>query len=328
MSEESQIVIYKAVDGQSQVDVKFDGDTIWLSQTQMAEIFEKDSDTIGLHLKNIFESGELDEKATTEESSVVRKEGTRNVKRKIKTYNLDAVISVGYRVNSVRGTQFRIWANQILKSYLTKGYAVNELALKASESKLKSLQQSISLLENVMQQKQLSSDEAVGLIKVVSEYSHALDLLDKFDHQSLTISEETETQLTKLTYKEAIKQIGLWRDAHKAGNLFGNEKDKSFKSSLETIYQTFEGKDLYPGTKTKAAQLLYFVVKNHSFSDGNKRIAAGLFVYFLDLNGLLYSIDGNKIIEDNALVAITLMIAESDAGEMELMIKMVVNLMG
>ena len=221
-----------------------------------AEIFEKDSDTIGLHLKNIFKTGELDEKATTEESSVVRKEGGRNVKRKIKTYNLDAVISVGYRVNSVRGTQFRIWANEILKSYLTKGYAVNELALKASESKLKSLQQSISLLENVIQQKQLSSDEAVGLLKVVSEYSRALDLLDQYDHQRLTISDQQDTDINQLEYNEAIRQIVIWRDKQNAGGLFGNEKGGSFNSSLETIYQTFDGIDLYPSVEEKAPNLL------------------------------------------------------------------------
>ena len=221
-----------------------------------AEIFEKDSDTIGLHLKNIFKTGELDQNTTTEESSVVRKEGGRNVKRKIKTYNLDAVISVGYRVNSVRGTQFRIWANEILKSYLTKGYAVNELALKASESKLKSLQQSISLLENVIQQKQLSSDEAVGLLKVVSEYSRALDLLDQYDHQRLTISDQQDTDINQLEYNEAIRQIVIWRDKQNAGGLFGNEKGGSFNSSLETIYQTFDGIDLYPSVEEKAPNLL------------------------------------------------------------------------
>jgi len=327
MSEENQIVIYQGEDGQNQVDIKFDGDTIWLSQAQMAEIFEKDSDTIGLHLKNIFKTGELDQNTTTEDSSVVRKEGRRNVKRKIKFYNLDAVISVGYRVNSVRGTQFRIWASQVLKSYLTKGYAVNQQALKASETKLKALQQSISLLGNVIQQKQLSTDEAVGLLKVVSDYSHALDLLDQYDHQRLTISKKHDTDVNQLEYEEAIRQIILWRDKQDAGGLFGNEKDKSFHSSLETIYQTFEGVDLYPSVEEKAANLLYFTVKNHSFTDGNKRIAAGLFALFLDMNNRLYNANQSKIIADNALVAITIMIAESKTEEKDLMIKLIVNLM-
>ncbi len=264
---ERGIEIYKGKDNQTHVKVKFVEETVWLSQKEMAELFERDSDTISLHLKNIYTEEELVESATTELFSVVQKEGKRKVARKIKYYNLDAILSVGYRVNSKRGTQFRQWATQRLKDYLVKGFAVNEQKLKASQEQLGALKQSIKLLENVVSKKQLTSDEAVGLLKVVTEYSHALDLLDQYDHQRLVIPVIQKEKLQKLSYKEAIEQIHLWRNKHKAGKLFGNEKDKSFHSSLQTIYQTFGSKDLYPSNDEKAANLLYFVVKNHSFSD-------------------------------------------------------------
>jgi prophage maintenance system killer protein len=323
----NEIIIFQSPENQTTIEVKFENETVWLSQKQMAELFDKDTDTIGLHLRNIYTDEELSEKSTTELFSVVQTEGRRKVNRNIKHFNLDAILSVGYRVNSKKGTQFRQWATQRLKDYLVKGYAINEQKLKASQEQLSSLKQSIKLLENVVQKTQLTSDEAVGLLKVVTEYSHALDLLDKYDHQSLIIPETKKEKLHKLTYKEAIEQIQLWRFKHKAGKLFGNEKDKSFSSSLETIYQTFNGNDLYPSIKEKAANLLYFIVKNHSFSDGNKRIAASLFIYFLDKNKKLYNSDGSKIIADNALVAITIMIAESKTEEKEMMIKLIVNLM-
>ncbi|OUR90971.1 cytochrome C biogenesis protein CycH [Flavobacteriales bacterium 34_180_T64] len=327
MEHTNQIVIYNSEDGQAQLDVQFQEETIWLTQKQMALLFEKDSDTIGLHLKNIFKTKELDKKGTTEKYSVVQKEGEREVKRSLLHYNLDAIISVGYRVNSKRGTQFRIWANKILKDYLVKGYAVNEKRLKESQQKFIELKQTIKLLENVVSQKQLDSQEATGLLKVITEYASALDLLDQYDHQKLTITAKADKDVVKLTYQEAIAQIILWRDTHDAGGLFGNQKDKSFQSSLQTVYQTFDGVDLYPSTEEKAANLLYFVVKNHSFSDGNKRIAAGLFVFFLDKNNKLYNNDGSKIIADNALVAITIMIAESNPDEKDTMVKLIVNLM-
>ena len=213
------------------------------------------------------------------------------------------IISVGYRVKSKQGRQFRQWASQRLKDYLLKGYAINEQKLKTSQQQLNDLKQSLRLLGNMVQQSQLNNEEAIGLLKVVTDFSHALDLLDQYDHQRLSIPEVQEITINKLKYEEAIQQIQIWRDKHKAGKLFGNEKDESFKSSLETIYQTFDGIDLYPSIKEKAANILYFVVKNHSFSDGNKRIAAGLFLYFLDKNKQLYSPDGIKTIADNTLVA-------------------------
>lgn len=324
---ESHIEIYKSDSSQIDIVVQFDKDTVWLSQKQMAQIFNKDSDTIGLHLKNIFSEEELDEKATTENLSVVQTEGNRKVKRNIKFYNLDAIISVGYRVNSKQGTQFRQWATQRLKDYLVKGYALNEKRLLELNYKYTEIQHAIQLASKAGNIESLSSKEAKGILKVIETYAYALETLDKYDHQKLTIdTTENDQQIEKLSYDEAIQQINIWRDFQKAGKLFGNEKDDSFKSSLETIYQTFDGVDLYPSLEEKAANLLYFVVKNHSFSDGNKRIAAGLFIYFLDINHQLYNDLGNKRIGDNALVAITIMIAESKADEKDMMIKLVVNL--
>lgn len=324
------IEIYKGNDDQTHVEVKFENETVWLSQAQISELFTRDRTVITRHINNIFKEGELEEKVVCANFAHTTKHGA--IKGKLQEtntryYNLDVIISVGYRVNSKEGTQFRQWATQRLKDYLVKGYAINEQRLKASQEQLITLKQSIQLLENVVNKMPLTSDEAVGLLKVVTEYAHALDLLDQYDHQRLTIPQTQKEKLRKITYKEAIEQIQLWRNKQKAGKLFGNEKDKSFNSSLETIYQTFNGKDLYPGINEKAANLLYFIVKNHSFSDGNKRIAAGLFIYFLDKNKKLYNRDGSKIIADNALVAITIMIAESKTEEKEVMIKLIVNLM-
>lgn len=323
---ESSIQIYRLDNGATEIDVKLDQDTIWLSQKQIAELFDKDSDTIGLHLKNIYSTGELEEFSTTEDYSVVQKEGTRNVRRKIKHYNLDAIISVGYRVNSIRGTQFRIWANKILKEYLIQGYSINERALKRQNEQLSELQKTIKILSSAIQSKELTSDESKGLLSIVSDYSYALDILDQYDYQTLTITKTSGKDIYRITYAEAIDQINLVRKAYGNSELFGREKDKSFKSSISTIYQTFDGKDLYPSIEEKAAHLLYFITKNHSFSDGNKRIAAFMFLYFLSKNGILYDSYGNKRIADNTLVALTLMIAVSKQEEMDVMIKVIVNL--
>ena len=323
---ESSIQIYRLDNGATEIEVKLDQDTIWLSQKQIAELFDKDSDTIGLHLKNIYSTGELEEFSTTEDYSVVQKEGTRNIRRRIKHYNLDAIISVGYRVNSIRGTQFRIWANKILKEYLIQGYSINERALKRQNEQLSELQKTIKILSSAIQSKELTSDESKGLLSIVSDYSYALDILDQYDYQTLTITKTSGKDIYRITYAEAIDQINLVRKAYGNSELFGREKDKSFKSSISTIYQTFDGKDLYPSIEEKAAHLLYFITKNHSFSDGNKRIAAFMFLYFLSKNGILYDSYGNKRIADNTLVALTLMIAVSKQEEMDVMIKVIVNL--
>ena len=282
MENKDQIVIYKAEDGQTQIDVHLQEETVWLSQENLVNLFVRDQSVISRHINNVFKEGELDKKSNMQKMHIP------NSDKPVAYYNLDVIISVGYRVKSKQGTQFRIWANKILKEYLVKGYVLNERKLKETQQQFIQLQQSIKLLENVVNQKQLNSDEATSLLKVITEYSHALSLLDQYDHQKLSIQKKIDKEINKLTYKEAIEQIKLWRDSHNGGALFGNEKDASFKSSLETIYQTFDGIDLYPSTEEKAANLLYFVVKNHSFSDGNKRIAAGLFIFFLDKNRKLY----------------------------------------
>ena len=322
----SEIKIYKTSDGKTSIEVKLEKETVWLSQKQMAELFDKDSDTIGLHLRNIYKSGELDEISTTEKYSVVRQEGKRNVKRQIKFYNLDAIISVGYRVNSKRGVLFRKWATQLLKDYLIKGYTINQQRLQKQAEQLNELKEAIKILGTTLEYKKLTSDEGTGLLKIISDYSYALELLDQYDYQTLKIENTSGKEVYQLTYEEAIKQINLVKETFGNSELFGNEKDNSFKSSLSTIYQTFEGVDLYPSIEEKAANLLYFIVKNHSFTDGNKRIAAFLFLYFLEKNGLLFTETGNKRIADNALVALTLMIAVSKPEEKETMIKVIVNL--
>ncbi len=298
----SEIVIYQSAKESAEIQVRLEGDTIWLSQKQMADLFEKDTDTIGLHLKNIFHSGELEEKSTTGEYSVVQKEGNRKVKRSIKHYNLDAIISVGYRVNSVRGTQFRIWANKLLREYLVKGYAINQQVLEKKNKKLKQLQETVRMIRNSIETKELSSSETKGLLDIISDYSYALDILDQYDYQSLKITDTTEEVKYRLTYEDAKEQIRKAKKVHGNSELFGREKDKSFRGSVEAVYQTFDGKDLYPSVEEKAANLLYFVTKNHSFTDGNKRIA------------------------DNALVALTLMIAVSKPEEKDTMIRIIVNL--
>jgi prophage maintenance system killer protein len=325
--EKSKIKIFKTSQGRTRIEVKLEKETVWLSQKQMAELFEKNTDTIGLHLKNIFKSEELDKNLTTEKYSVVQKEGNKNVKRQINYYNLDAIISVGYRVNSIRGILFRKWATKLLKEYLIKGYALNQEKLEKQNKQLNELKETVKILSNVVvTKKELSNDESKGLLEIISDYSYALEVLDKYDYQSLKIEKTTANEVYKITYKEAIAQIKMTKRVYGNSDLFGHEKDNSFQSSIATIYQTFEKVDLYPSIEEKAANLLYFVVKNHSFTDGNKRIAAFLFLYFLEKNGILRNKNGNKRIADNTLVALTLMIAVSKSEEKDTMIKIIVNL--
>lgn len=315
----SDIVIFQSEDGATHLAIKLEKETIWLSQKQMSELFEKDTDTIGLHLKNIYSSGELAEERTTEDLSVVQTEGKRRVKRRVKFYNLDAVISVGYRVNSKRGTQFRIWATNVLKDHLIRGYSINQ-------NRLTELKQTIQILTRASQTKELEKEEVQGLFAILSDFSLALDILDDYDHQRLTNDKTHDNTIYEIQYGEAIFAVRALKEKFGGSGLFGNEKDESFKSSIASINQTFDGEDLYKSVEEKAANLLYFVVKNHSFSDGNKRIAAWLFVWYLEKNKLLYREDGSKRIADNALVALTLMIAESKPEEKDLMIKVVINL--
>ena len=315
-----KLVLYQALDGTVELDVRLERDTLWLSQKQMSTLFDKDTDTIGLHLRNIFEEGELEESATTEESSVVQKEGNRQVRRNVRFYNLDATISVGYRVNSKRGTQFRIWATKTLRDHIIRGYTVNE-------RRLMELDKTVKLITGVVERRDLSGDEAKALLQVVGEYSHALDLLDDYDHQRVEAPERTSDVIHILSHEEALRIVDKLRGRFGESAVFGIEKDKSLASALGAVMQTFDGKDLYPGLEEKAAYLLYFLVKNHAFVDGNKRIAAALFLWFLERNGALYDPDGGCLISDAALVAMTLMIAESRPEEKDVLVRIVMHLL-
>lgn len=324
MHSNNQIVIYQSEDGQTQVDVRLENETVWLTQAQMVELFQTTKQNVSLHVGNVFKEGELEEKSTVKEYLTVRKEGERKVSRKVKYYNLDVIISVGYRVKSKRGTAFRIWANNVLKQYLIKGYAVNERMRKEQIGELRQL---VGMLGRTIQnQPLLSNDETDALFKVVTDYTYALDTLDNYDYGRLTINKTTEEEPFHATYNNAMEAIYGLRDKFGGSVLFGNEKDGSFKSSIGQIYQTFGGEELYPSVEEKAAMLLYLVTKNHSFSDGNKRIAATLFLWFLNGNHILYHPDGSKRIADSTLVALTLMIAESRTEEKDVMVKVVVNL--
>jgi prophage maintenance system killer protein len=323
---ESEIVIYKSSEGNTEIQVKLEGETVLLNQYQLSDLFKTDRTSINRHIGNIYKSGELTYDSTCAEIAQVQKEGKRQVSRKVKYYNLDLIISLGYRVNSQSGVEFRIWANNILRDYLIKGYTVNQQLLKQQNEKLKELQETVRIVRNSIGSKELSNLETKGLLDIIADYSYALDILDQYDYQSLKRPNTTEDEVYRITYEEAISQILEARKLHGNSELFGREKDESFKSSIGTIYQTFEGQDLYPSVEEKAANLLYFITKNHSFTDGNKRIAAFLFLYFLERNRVLYSEDGSKRISDNTLVAITLMIAVSKPEEKETMISIIVNL--
>ncbi|MBQ8484647.1 MAG: virulence protein RhuM/Fic/DOC family protein [Bacteroidaceae bacterium] len=322
--EESKIVIYQTKDGQTQIDVRLENNTVWLTQAQMAELFERTPQNITIHIGNAYKEGELEKVSTCKEYLQVQREGKRIISRKVKYYDLDVIISVGYRVHSKRGTEFRIWARQIIKDYLVKGYAVNQ---RIHSEQIGELRQLVDVLGRTIQsQPMLSNDETTALFEVVTDYTYALDTLDDYDYQRLKIDKTTQEDKFHATYDNAMDAINSLRVKFGGSTLFGNEKDDSFKSSIGQIYQTFGGEDLYPSVEEKAAMLLYLVTKNHSFSDGNKRIAATLFLWFLNNNGILYRADGSKRIADNTLVALTLMIAESKTEEKDVMVKVVVNL--
>ena len=316
--QENEIIIYQTEDGQTQIDVHMKSETVWLTSRQMALLFDRDESNVRRHVINVFTEGELSRENNVHFLHV------NGVKKPVPFYSLDVIISVGYRVKSQRGTQFRIWANRVLKDYLVKGYAINN---KVAIQKYEELSQLVNVLgRTVKQQETLTSDEATALVDVVAHYSYALDTLDKYDYQSLGISRTTSKELFRATYGNAMQAINELKEKFGGSTLFGNEKDDSFKSTIGQIYQTFDGVDLYPSVEEKAAMLLYLTTKNHSFSDGNKRIAATLFLWFMNNNGILYNANGSKRIADNTIVALTLMIAESRAEEKDTMVKVVVNL--
>ena len=324
--EENKIVIYKDENNAIQLDVKMDGDMIWLTRQQLASLFGRDYKTISKHINNALKEELADEVVvakfanTTQHGAIEGKTQTHE----LEYFNLEMVTSVGYRVKSNRGVQFRKWANKILKDYLVKGYAVNQ---RIHKEQIGELRQLVSMLGRTIQNQPLmTDDETNALFEVVTDYTYALDTLDDYDYERLTIDKTTQEGKFHATYENAMQAINGLREKFGGSTLFGNEKDESFKSSIGQIYQTFGGKELYPSVEEKAAMLLYLVTKNHSFSDGNKRIAATLFLWFLNNNRILYRPDGSKRIADNTLVALTLMIAESRTEEKDVMVKVVVNL--
>ncbi len=327
VNNKGEIILYQTEDGQTQIDVKLENETVWLTLSQMAELFQRDKSVISRHLKDIYEEGELKRPKTVAFFATVVNRGYRGkVEDTLEHYNLDVIISVGYRVKSQRGTQFRIWANTVLKDYLIKGYAVkNEL----TQQKYEELKQLISVIGRTMNYVELKESDAAqikSIFDVVQDYTYALDTLDSYDYQTLKIENTTGPERFHATYENAMAVIQELKTKFGESSLFGNEKDQSFHSSIGQIYQTWDGQELYPSIEEKAAMLLYLVTKNHSFSDGNKRIAATLFLWFMENNGILYGQDGRKRIADNALVALTLMIAESRMDEMDTMLKLTVSL--
>ena len=327
MNQNNQIIIYQTDDNQTQIDVRMENDTVWLTQAQMADLFQKDRTVISRHIRNVFKEGELDESLVCAKFALPKKYGRRKgymQEAEATIYNLDVIISVGYRVKSQRGVQFRQWANRVLKQYLIKGYAVNE---RIRHEQINELRQLVQVVGRTLQHSEHENTiEMQDLLDVVVDYTYALDTLDNYDYERLTIDQTTKVASFHATYENAMEQIQRLRNKFGASILFGNEKDDSFRSSIGQIYQTFGGEELYPSVEEKAAMLLYLVTKNHSFSDGNKRIAATLFLWFLNNNHLLYHSDGSKRIADSTLVALTLMIAESKTEEKDVMVKVVVNL--
>ena len=317
-----KIIIYQSEDGKTQLDVKLEHETVWLTQKQIAELFGTKRPAITKHLKNIYASEELTEESTCSILEHMGNDGRQSYNTKY--YNLDAILSVGYRVNSKNATRFRQWANSVLKQYLVKGYAINENIRKHQIAELRQLIQVLG--RAIQQQPAKTTDESNALFDVVVDYTYALDTLDNYDYQRLHIAKTTKEEPFHATYENAMHEIDMLRQKFGGSVLFGNEKDESFKSSIGQIYQTFDGIELYPSVEEKAAMLLYLVTKNHSFSDGNKRIAATLFLWFMNNNAILYRPDGTKRIADNTLVALTLMIAESKTEEKDIMVKVVVNL--
>ncbi len=314
----TELVLYKSEDGAIQLEAQLERETIWLDAHQMSELFGRDRTVILRHLRNVYTTGELDRKATCAKIAQVAADGKT---RQMDIFNLDAIISVGYRVNSKRGTDFRIWATHVLQQHIVKGYTLNE-------KRLKELKQTLKLASDISKRKTLSGDEASVLLQTVSEYAGALDLLDDYDHQRVAIGKMSRRKAKSVSYEEAMHMVEVMRQKFGDSAVFGREKDESLHSSLNAIMQSFGGQDVYPSVEEKAAHLLYFLVKNHSFVDGNKRIAAAVFLRFADKNKLLYDKEGNKRIANNALVAMTLMIAESRPQEKQVITAMLTNLIG
>lgn len=325
MNEELQkgeIIIYTSEDGSISLDTKLENDTIWLTQKQMAELFDKNIRTVNEHINNIFKEGELDKSSVIRNFRITASDGKQY---DTNFYNLDVIISVGYRVKSLRGTQFRIWATNTLREYLTKGYVINEKMLKAQQNKIQTLQSTVNLLKRSIQNQISTVNEAQDIANIMDNFAQGLDLLDDFDHKTLDTKGITQKDAVIISKEEYLSVINKMKSEF-ASDVFANPKDDSFDSSINQIYQTFGGQDCYPTLEEKAAMLLYLITKNHSFSDGNKRIAASCFLYFLNRNNLLYK-NNLPIIDNGTLFALTLLIAESKPEEMEIMKQIVVSVL-
>ena len=317
----SDVAIYQTADGATSLQVQLNQETVWLTQAQLAKLFEVKIPAVNKHLKNIITSGELTEDAVI---SILETTAADGKEYKTRHYSLDAIIAVGYRVNSFQATRFRQWATRILRSHIVNGYTVNEQRLREESAKLREMLQTMELLARTLTSHELVTATGKDVLAVITDYAYALTLLDRYDHGTLTIEGLSGELHYAIDYDEGIAIVAGMKG--KFDGLFGFEKDQGFKSALSTIYQTFDGKELYPSVEEKAANLLYFIVKNHAFSDGNKRIAAALFIYFLGMNGILYRPDGGKRLADNALVALTLLIAESRPEEKGTIVKVIVSL--
>ena len=311
-----EIVLYRAANGGPALDVRLERESVWLDTHQMAELFGRDRTVIVRHIRNVYATGELQRETTCAKNAQVAADGKV---RQMDFYNLDMIISIGYRVNSLRGTQFRIWATNVLRQHLVLGYTVHA-------QRLKELNQAVRLVADVAHRRTLSGDEATALLEVVADYAYALEVLDDYDHQRVRLGEVSPGPVAALDRDEARQVIARMGERFGASPLFGREKDDGLDGSLSAVMQTFDGQEVYPSLEEKAAHLLYFLVKNHHFVDGNKRIAAALFLWFLQKNQALYRADGGKRIADNALVAMTLLIAESRPDEKDVLTRVVVNL--
>lgn len=323
--QKGEIIIYTSEDGSISLDTKLENDTIWLTQDMIVTLFNSSKANISEHISHIFQEEELDRESTVRNFRTVRKEGSRNVSRNLEYYNLDMIIAVGYRVNSKIATKFRKWATNTLREYLTKGYVINEKMLKAQQNKIQTLQSTVSLLTRSIQNQISTVDEAQDVANILDNFAKGLDLLDDFDHKTLDTKGVTQKEAVIISESEFLKVIDKMKSEF-ASDVFANPKDESFASSVNQIYQTFGGNDCYPTLEEKAAMLLYLITKNHSFSDGNKRIAASCFLYFLNKNNMLYK-NNLPIIDNGTLFALTLLIAESKPEEMEIMKQIVVSVL-
>lgn len=321
LNETGKIVIYQTKSGQTKLEVKISDDTIWLTQLQISYLFNVDRTVVTKHINNIFNTRELLKESNVQKMHIAKSD------KPVSFYNLDVIISVGYRVNSIQGTQFRIWATNILRKHLVDGYTINKQRIKEVESKYLELQKTINMLASNIKTSSLVSEEAKGILQVIGRYSKALDILDRYDHQNLEAPKSKKKEIFKITYENAEEIIAVIQSEFKESSLVGREYKDSFKSVLKDIYQTFDGKELYSTVEEKAGNILYLITKNHCFVDGNKRIAASVFVLYLQNNNILFDKGGMRRIDDNALVALTLMIATSKPQEKDTIVKIISNLL-